>query len=190
MTRGALFVLAGPSGVGKGTIGRKLREQNPKLEWSVSWATRAPRAGEVAGVDYVFVTRDEFERERASVGFLESFDVYGDLKGTPRRPVMEHLAEGRDVLAEVDVQGALAIKSVMPDAVLLFIRPPSREAQRARFLERAAGDPDQLASLDRRLAAAEAEERFADEFDHQVVNDDLDRAVAEVAAILDAHRRQ
>jgi guanylate kinase len=114
--------------------------------------------------------------------------VYGDLKGTPRRPVLEHAEAGRDVLVEVDVQGALEIKRQLPEAVLVFVMPPSREAQRERFLERAGDDAEQLASLERRLAAAHEEEAAASQFDHVVVNDDLSRATAEVAAILDRHR--
>jgi guanylate kinase len=186
--RGVVLVLAGPSGTGKGSIGKRLVATVPGLQWSVSWATRTPREGEVDGVDYVFVSRDAFEAEQARGGFLESFDVYGDLKGTPRRPVLEHAEAGRDVLVEVDVQGALEIKRQLPEAVLVFVMPPSREAQRERFLERAGDDAEQLASLERRLAAAHEEEAAASQFDHVVVNDDLSRATAEVAAILDRHR--
>jgi guanylate kinase len=188
VTRGTLLVLAGPSGAGKGAVGRALRARYPDLAWSVSWATRPPRDGERDGVDYVFVSRDAFLAERAAGGFLESFEVYGDLKGTPRAPVLGHLEAGRDVLVEVDVQGALAIKEVLPEAVLVFIMPPSREVQRQRFLERAGDDAQQLATFERRLAAAAAEEALADRFDHVVVNDDLERAVDEVAAILEARR--
>nr|MBA2327120.1 guanylate kinase [Actinomycetota bacterium] len=118
--------------------------------------------------------------------FLESFDVYGDLKGTPRAPVEEHLAAGDDVLLEVDVQGALSVKEAFPDAVLVFVRPPSRGVQRQRLLGRGQDDPE---AVERRLAEAEAEEAEAVRFDHVIVNDDADRAAEEVAAILEAHRR-
>lgn len=188
MRRGVLLVLSGPSGVGKGAVGKALRARFPDLAWSVSWATRAPRAGEQHGVDYFFVSRDEFLAERDAGGFLEWFDVYGDLKGTPKAPVLEHLAAGRDVLVEVDVQGALAIKEALPEAVLVFLRPPSREAQRERFLRRAGDDASQLATLEQRLDAAAAEEALAPRFDYVVVNDDLERAVDEVAAILTSRR--
>ncbi len=190
MSRAVLLVLAGPSGVGKGTIGHRLREREPELEWSVSWATRPQRSDEVNGVDYRFVTREEFLTERAAGGFLESFEVYGDLKGTPRGMVLDHLAAGRDVLVEVDVQGALAIRAAEPSAVLVFVKPPSRAAQRARFEQRAARDRDQMATLERRLAEAEAEEALTGEFDHVIVNDALETAVDEVAAILEGHRRR
>jgi guanylate kinase len=184
--RGVLLVLAGTSGAGKGTIGKLLRARHPELHWSVSWATRPPRPGEVEGVDYHFRSRTEFEHLRDAGGFLESFDVYGDLKGTPREPVERWLAAGEDVMLEVDVQGALAVKEQMPEAVLVFVKPPSREIQRERLVERGHDAPE---AIERRLAEAEAEETVAaTRFDHVVVNDDLDRAEQEVAGIL-ANRR-
>jgi guanylate kinase len=184
--RGVLIVLAGTSGAGKGTIGARLRDLDPRLGWSVSWTTRPPRPGERDGREYFFVTREDFETLRDAGGFLEWFEVYGDLKGTPRQWILDELAAGRDVLLEVDVQGALAIKDALPESVLVFIKTPSREEQRRRLLERGTEDP---AKRERRLAEADAEERIADEqFDHVVVNDVLDRAVSEVAGILASHR--
>jgi guanylate kinase len=176
-----LLVLSGPSGVGKGTVSQRLQERFPDLWVSVSWTTRAARRGEVDGVAYWFVTREQFEAERDAGGFFEWFEVFGDLKGTPRRPVEEHLAVGDDVLLEIDVQGALTVKQLVPGAVLVFLRAPSPEELRRRLVERGTESP---ASLDRRLAAAAAEEARAPEFDHVVVNDDLERVVAEVAGIL------
>ena len=146
------------------------------------------RPGEVDGVDYFFMDRPEFERVRDEGGFLEWFEVYGDLKGTPRAAVEEHLAAGADVLLEIDVQGALAVRERFPDAVLVFLRPPSREEQRRRLEGRAVGDPVQQASIDSRLAQAEAEELLADRFDHVVTNHDSAEAAAEVAAILRGRR--
>ena len=181
-----LLVVAGPSGVGKGTIVRRLLELEPSLWLSVSATTRAPREGEDDGRDYRFLTRGDFERLRDEGGFLESFDVYGDLKGTPRGPVEEQLAAGRDVLLEIDVQGALAVREAFPEAVLVFVRPPSRAVQRERLLGRGQDDPE---AVERRLAASEAEEALADRFDHVLVNDDAGRAAEELAAILDEHRR-
>jgi guanylate kinase len=178
-------VLAGPSGVGKGTIVRKLLERDPRLWLSVSATTRSRRDGEVDGKDYVFLDGREFERIRGEGGFLEWFDVYGDLKGTPRAPVDEHLAAGDDVLLEVDVQGALAVRERYPEAVLVFVKAPSQEEQRRRLLERGQDDPE---AIERRLARAEQEEQAADRFDAVVVNDDADRAAREVAAILREHR--
>jgi guanylate kinase len=150
----------------------------------VSYTNRAPRPDEVDGRDYHFISTEEFERIRDEGGFLESFEVYGDLKGTPRAPIEQHLAAGDDVLVEIDVQGALAIREQLPDACIVFVQAPSRAAQQARLAHRDAG-----ATTDARLAEAEAEERLADRFDAVVVNDDLDRAVDEVVALLDAKRR-
>jgi guanylate kinase len=164
---------------------RKLLEGDSRLWLSVSATTRSRRDGEVDGKDYLFLDRREFERIRDEGGFLEWFDVYGDLYGTPRAPVEQHLAAGDDVLLEVDVQGALAVREKYPDAVLVFVKAPSREEQRRRLLERGRDD---LEAIERRLAQAETEEAAADRFDAIVVNDDAGRAVQEVAAILGEHR--
>jgi guanylate kinase len=162
-----------------------LLDREPGLEWSVSANSRPPRPGEVDGVDYHFVGREEFERLRDAGGFLEWFEVYGQLKGTPRAPVEAALAAGHDVLLEIDVQGALAVREQFPDALLVFLRAPDADAQEARLRARDTDDPDQLA---RRLATARAEEALADRFDAVVVNDDVERAVGEVAAILAGRR--
>ncbi len=153
----------------------------------MSATTRDPRPGEVDGVDYRFVSRADFERDRDAGGFLEWFEVYGQLKGTPRAPVEARLAAGEDVLLEIDVQGALAVKEQYPEALLVFLRAPTSEVQEARLRERGSDDPDQIR---RRLATATAEEALADRFDAVVVNDDVDRAVGEVAAILSERRRR
>lgn len=181
-----LVVVAGPSGVGKGSIVRALRDRFPHLWFSVSLNTRAPRPGEVDGVDYWFVDHDEFLRLRDAGGLLEWFQVYDDLKGTPKAPVEAALAAGDDVILELDVQGAKAVRALFPDAVLVFVKPPSRAVQRERLFTRDPHiDPD---VLERRLDQAEAEEAQAEDFDAVVVNDDLSRAVDEVAAILQARR--
>lgn len=164
---------------------RKLLELEPGLWFSVSATTRPRRVGETDGKDYLFLDRREFERIRDEGGFLEWFDVYGDLKGTPRAPVDEHLEAGDDVLLEVDVQGALAVREKYPYAVLVFVKAPSREEQRRRLLERGQDDPE---AIERRLARAEEEEHAADRFDAVIVNDDPGRAAREVAAILESHR--
>jgi len=164
---------------------RKLLELDPRPWFSVSATTRRRRAGEADGEDYLFLDRREFERIRDEGGFLESFVVYGDLYGTPRGPVDEHLAAGDDVLLELDVQGALAARDKYPDAVLVFVKAPSRGEQRRRLLERGQDDPE---AIERRLARAEEEEQAAARFDAVIVNDDADRAAREVAAILESRR--
>jgi len=154
----------------------------------VSATDRPPRPDEVDGVDYRFLSRAEFEALRDAGGFLEWFDVYGDLKGTPRAPVEEHLAAGQDVLIECDVRGALALRDALPGAFVAFIRAPSRDEQRARLLHR---EPDMAPeTLARRLAEADEEERQAARFDATLVNDDPDRVVDELVALLDRERRR
>jgi guanylate kinase len=184
--RGVLLVLAGTSGAGKGTIGAGLRASDPALHWSVSWTTRDRRTGEQDGVDYRFVTRPDFERLRDAGGFLEWFEVYGDLKGTPLQYVLDEMEAGHDVMLEVDVQGALAVKRALPEALLVFVRAPDRQEQRRRLEARGSETEE---SIERRLARAEAEERIGtNEFDAVVVNDEVERATREVAAILKARR--
>jgi guanylate kinase len=180
-----LVVLAGPSGVGKGTIVERLLARDPGLWESISYTTRAPRPDEVDGVDYHFVTREAFEALRDAGGFLEWFEVFGDLKGTPRGPVEERLAAGDDVLLEIDVQGALKVREAFPEAVLVFVKPPSPEELRRRLTTRGT---ESAAALDARLAAAAEEEARAGEFDAVVVNHDLEQAVDEVAGILAGSR--
>jgi guanylate kinase len=187
--RGILLVLAGTSGAGKGTVGARLRAADPRLHWSVSWTTRGRRPGETEGVDYHFVTRDEFERVRDAGGFLEWFEVYGDLKGTPKQFVVDELTAGHDVMLEIDVQGALAVKQALPEALLVFVKAPSRAEQRRRLEGRAEVTGEAHDSIERRLARADDEERIGDEaFDEVVVNDDADQAAARIAGILEKRR--
>ena len=154
----------------------------------MSATDRARRPDEVEGRDYHFVSHDSFEAMRDRGGFLEWFEVYGDLKGTPRDPIEEHLAAGDDVLVEVDVQGALAIREQLPDAFIVFIKAPSRATQRQRLLHRdASADPT---SLELRLDQTDAEERLADRFDAVVVNDDVGRAVDTIIELLETRRRR
>jgi guanylate kinase len=189
--RGVLLVLAGTSGAGKGTVGARLRDADAGLRWSVSWTTRAPRDGERDGVDYRFVTRRQFEELRDRGGFLEWFDVYDHLYGTPRQYVLDELAAGHDVLLEIDVQGAQAVKRELPEALLVFVRAPSRAEQRRRLEQRARTSGEPADAIERRLALAEAEERIGQtEFDAVVVNDDADRAAREIAGILNDRRHR
>jgi guanylate kinase len=180
-----LLVLAGPSGVGKGAIAERLRARFPDLWTSVSYTTRDRRPSEVDGVHYHFVSPEEFRTLRDAGGFLECFEVFGDLKGTPKAPVEEQLAAGVDVLLEIDVQGALEVRQQFPSACLVFVQPPSPEELRRRLASRGTESPQQL---ERRLAEAEAEQARAGEFDAVVVNHDLAQAVDEVAGILNRSR--
>ncbi|MFM8998658.1 MAG: guanylate kinase [Actinomycetota bacterium] len=181
--RGRLFVLAGPSGTGKGTIVRRALERVPGVSLSVSATTRAPRPGERDGVDYRFVSDAEFDRLIADGELLEWADIVGHRSGTPAGPVVEAIEDGHDVLLEIDVQGASWVRRRIPEAVLIFLAPPSLEELERRLRSRGTEDE---ASLRRRIATAEHELAERGRFDHVVVNDDLDRATAEVVAILEA----
>lgn len=186
MTRGSLVVIAGPSGVGKGSIVAGLCAQDPRCWRSVSMTTRPMRNAERDGVDYHFVTPAAFADEERAGGFLEAFEVFDHRYGTPLRPVVAHLDAGDTVVLEIDVQGALAVRTAMPDALLCFVAPPSPEVLRARLLGR--GDGMAPERLEARLAAAAGEMALADQFDAVVVNDDLDEAVAAIATLIGRHR--
>lgn len=176
--------MTGASGVGKGTIRGRLLEYH-RMYYSVSMTTRPPRPGERHGVDYYFVSREEFEQKVAQNGFLEYARYVDDYYGTPREPVEEALRKGLDVLLEIEVQGALQVKQAMPEAILVFIVPPSLSELRRRLLVRGT---DSLEKIRKRLLRAEEEIRLAPEFKYVVVNDQLDRAVSDFSAIIQAER--
>lgn len=180
-------MISGPSGVGKGTVVHRLLEADPSLYYSVSAKTRAPRPGEVDGRDYWFVSERRFDELIDRGELLEFAAMFGHRSGTPAGPVEGMRAAGRDVLLEIDVQGAAQVRARVPDAVLIFLRPPSR-AELIRRLE--ARGTERGADLERRLARVDEEMAQADWFDEVVVNDDVDRAVGEVAAILGRYGHQ
>jgi guanylate kinase len=180
-------VVAGPSGVGKGTVVRRVLELVPGLRLSVSVTTRPPRAslGERDGVEYLFVTPEEFEALVLEGGLLEWAELFGRRYGTPRAWVEDTLAVGDDVVLEIDVQGARQIREAMADAVLIFLDPPSLEELERRLRSRGSEDEDKLAD---RLAKADWERDQQDWFDRVVVNDDVERASSQVAAIIETSR--
>lgn len=184
---GLLVVLAGPSGVGKGTVHRRLREEIADVELSVSATTRPPRAGEQDGVDYHFVDRATFETMAADGRLLEWAEYAGNLYGTPRVPVEQAVAAGRVVLLEIEVQGALQVLERVPGALTVFLVPPSWEELERRLRERGTEDD---ATVARRLETARRELACRDDFDHLVTNDDLERCVAEVCRLIEAARRR
>lgn len=179
-------VVAAPSGTGKTTVCRQVVSRDPKIEFSVSHTTRTRREGERDGVDYHFVDQAEFMREAESDGFLE-WAVYNDRRyGTSWRAIEAPLAEGRDVLLEIEVQGARQVRERRPDARFLFLLPPSFEMLRARLTGRGTDTPEQV---ERRLELARRELEAVGDFDYAVVNDDLEACVRDVLAILEAERR-
>jgi guanylate kinase len=182
---GTLYIVAAPSGAGKTSLTRALLEADPNLALSVSYTSRAPRPSEIDGVHYHFVSRAEFEAMVARGEFFEHAVVHGDLKGTARAPVERALALGKDILLEIDWQGARLVRAQMPDAVGIFILPPSRAELERRLRTRAS---DSEATIRRRLADAHADLAHAAEFDYLVVNDDFASALAELRGIIEARR--
>jgi guanylate kinase len=170
-----VFVVTGPSGVGKGTLIRSLIQRVPELELSVSATTRKPRLGETHGVDYHFLDEDEFERRVRDGEFVEHASYSDRRYGTLRSDLEQRLARGVPVVLEIEVQGARQIAQAMPEAVRIFIAPPSDEALRARLIGRGANTPE---DVEQRLASAREELRAQDEFPHVVYNDRLEDAVA------------
>ena len=179
--RGAIVVISGPSGSGKTTLLRRLLEETPELVWSVSATTRAPRAGERDGRDYRFLTRDEFEARIRDGAFAEHAESYGNLYGTPAAPLLDALEAGRIVVLDVDVQGARQVVRKFPDAVLVFIRAPDIDTLVERLRRRSTESKEQFQA---RLERARAELDCADEYDHVIVNDDLEVALGELRDVV------
>jgi guanylate kinase len=176
-----VFVITGPSGVGKGTLIRKLLQRVEGLELSVSATTRAPREGEIDGRHYHFLDREEFDRRARDRAFLEHATYSGNRYGTLRSEVERRLQAGTSVVLEIEVQGARQVRAAMPEAVLVFIAPPDPAALRERLEGRGT---DAAEAIDERLKTAEIELEAQAEFRHVVVNDDLDRAAAELEGIV------
>ena len=184
--RGHLFVISGPSGAGKSTLRKKLLERFPDLVYSVSYTTRLPRPGEREGWDYRFVDEDKFRKLVREGKFLEWAQVHGNLYGTNREDVEKALEEGCDVILEIDVQGASQVKRQMPESVLIFVMPPSEIALEERLLSRGSEAPE---AIKVRLGNAQKEIASAADYDHVVVNDDINKAVDKLATIIAQYKR-
>jgi guanylate kinase len=182
MSAGAkVFVITGPSGVGKGTLIKRLLDRVPDLALSVSATTRSPRAGEVDGTDYHFLTEAQFQERVAAKDFLEYASYSGNHYGTLNSELDRCLAKGRSVVLEIEVQGAQQVRAARPDSVQIFIAPPDESVLRERLSGRGT---DSAEAIDRRLKTAEQELAAQDDFAHRIVNDDLDTATSELESVV------
>lgn len=183
-TEGLLIVISGPSGVGKGTVRKALfKLEGHDLVYSISMTTRPPREGEVDGVDYYFVSREEFERRIAQDAFLEYAEFVGHYYGTPKDKVEAQLEAGKEVVLEIEVEGALQVRKQMPEAVFLFIAPPSKEALYNRLMSRGTETDAVIAS---RMEKAKREFPLAHKYDYIVINDEVTNAADRILAIIRA----
>ncbi|MGN0711092.1 MAG: guanylate kinase [Anaerovoracaceae bacterium] len=180
MEKGQLFVVSGPSGAGKGTICQRVIEETD-VELSISMTTRNPRPKEKEGVNYYFVSKEEFLKKIEHDGFLEYAEVYGNYYGTPKENVMRKLNEGKDVILEIDIQGAMKVKEAYPDGVFIFILPPSMRELRKRITGRGSETEE---AINMRLGETLKEVSYIDKYDYCVINGELDEAVARVKAIV------
>ncbi len=187
MKKGKLYIISGPSGCGKSTVLREVFRHRRNIFFSVSATTRGPREGEVDGKDYYFVTREEFERMIGADELLEHAQYVSNYYGTPRIPVEAMLSEGNDVVLDIEVQGAGQVKTKMPEAVSLFILPPSLEELERRLRGRGTETEEKIRS---RLSQAEREIAKSGSYDYRVVNDDVERAAGEIVQIMRRIRRR
>jgi guanylate kinase len=187
MRKGNLFIISGPSGAGKGTLVEAIAPVVPDIWVSVSVTTRAPRPGEVEGQHYFFISEEEFTRLAETGGLLEWAEVHGNRYGTPRAAVEAKVAEGRQVVLEIDPQGAFQVKSLVPESVLIFIMPPSWDELQRRLVGRGS---ETEAQVETRLTTAKRELDLVGEYDHVVLNDDVPRASAMLVDLIDSHANQ
>lgn len=179
---GKLFVISGSSGVGKGTVIKEFLKKHPDFKLSVSCTTRTPREGEVDGINYFFLTRDEFKQCIERDEFLEWAEFSGNMYGTQKAYVERKLNEGKNLILEIDTQGALKVKSIMPEAQLIFILPPSVEELEARLRGRHTETEE---AIQKRLETVKSEMKNAEHFDYKIVNDSIDNAVIEIERIIE-----
>lgn len=183
--KGLLIVISGPSGAGKGTLCKALMERHGELNLSISMTTRTPRQGEVDGTNYFFTSKMDFERMIEEEGFLEYAQVYDNYYGTPRKYVEDLLKEGKDVILEIDIQGALKVKDVYQEGVFIFILPPSMEELKNRIKKRGSETEE---SLVKRFKAAFKEMNYVSKYNYMVVNDTVEKAVLKLESIIIAEK--
>jgi len=181
--KGTLFVVCGPSGVGKGTVCKELLKVKPEVKLSISSTTRERRKGEVEGVNYYFIKRNTFEDMIEAGELLEYAEVYGNLYGTPKKYVLEQLDKGYDIILEIDTQGAMKIKEMYPEGVFIFLLPPSMNELRNRIISRGRDSEENIIN---RLKCAYEEIDFIKEYDYYIINDELTAAVNSLSSIIEA----
>lgn len=183
--KGLLIVVSGPSGAGKGTICKEVLSRRDDIFVSTSATTRQPRAGELEGINYFFMTRDEFEKKIEEEAFIEYAEVYKNLYGTPKDVVLDKLNQGENILLEIDIQGALQVKKRYPEGVFIFILPPSMKELKNRIIGRGSETPE---SLERRFSSAYEELDFVNQYDYYIINDQVSKAADLMESIIDAER--
>lgn len=183
--KGLLIVISGPSGAGKGTICKSLLSKHPELNLSVSATTRSPRQGEVEGINYYFMTKDDFKEKIKDGDFLEYAEVYDNYYGTPKSNVEEILNQGKDVILEIDIQGALKVKENCDSGIFIFILPPSMEELKQRIIKRGSETPE---SLMKRFKSAYKEINYVSRYNYAVVNDEVEKATEKIEAIILAEK--
>lgn len=181
--KGCLIVVSGPSGTGKGTVCSALLEKHKEIAYSISATTRQPRTGEVDGVNYYFLAKNVFEKMIEDGELLEWAEVYGNYYGTPLKKIQERLADGQDILLEIDTQGAMSVKEKFPDEIYIYIMPPSLKELERRLKTRGT---DSAESIECRLKSAAGEMEIAERYNYIVVNEQVEQAVEQIAAIVDA----
>ena len=184
--KGVLIIVSAPSGCGKSTILHRLMELREKLCFSVSATTRAPRDGEQDGVDYFFISREKFDEMVENGEFLEHAEYVGNCYGTPKAAVDAKLNEGYDVYLDIEVQGAMQIKVQRPETLMIFVMPPSLEELERRLVSRGTDSPEVIQG---RLKQAQEEFKLRDQFDFTVVNDEVERVVAEISGMIDGYKK-
>lgn len=182
---GKLIVLSGPSGAGKGTLCQSLRDAMPELQYSVSITTRAPRVGEIDGINYYYIGKEKFEQMLRDNELLEWAQVYDNYYGTPKKQVMDVLEQGQDIILEIDIQGAMQIKKQFPQGVFIFIVPPSISELEERITKRGT---DSAEAIKKRLSCVSEELSYVTEYDYVIVNDTIESAIEKLKAIIIAEK--